>query len=235
MQSNNPFYQLLFFDPPSQTLLSNLPFPTQPLRHYPDPNLQIQNLPNLESRFPIKNSNDFTVEVFENNGEKKKYTLEELAKIVPDDFFEGLLERKIENGKLKIISDKAIDESYSNKILIRTGVDSFAVIPKYLIEKAREEEVERLKMEEEKILRIEQAKKDELASISNQRIWGGGSKFYQDPSLYPTDDEGNSDSSYSKPEGTISEPGGTIKISNNSQSNDQGPITVKVNNPNNVR
>jgi hypothetical protein len=162
--------QILFFDPHSQTFLSYIALPSQPLTHYPDPNLQIQNLPNLESRFPIKNSNDFTVEVFENNGEKKKYTLEELAKIVPDDFFEGLLERKIENGKLKIISDKAIDESYSNKILIRTGVDSFAVIPKYLIEKAREEE---------KKLRREQEKRDELDSFSNPTPWGGDLKSYQ--------------------------------------------------------
>jgi hypothetical protein len=197
MQSNNPFYQLLFFDLHSKTLLSHIPFPSQPLRHYPDPNLQIQNLPNLESRFPIKNSNDFTVEVFENNGEKKKYTLEELAKIVPDDFFECLLERKIENGKLKIISDKAIDESYSNKILIRTGVDSFAVIPKYLIEKAREEE---------KKLRREQEKRDELDSFSNPTPWGGDPKSYQE--VYSTvsqsiDGNQTIESSREKPYSTV--------------------------------
>jgi hypothetical protein len=139
MQNNNLFYQLLFFDPHSQTFLSYIALPSQSLMHYPDPKLQIQNLPNLESRFPIKNSDDFTVEVIEQNGEKKKYTLEELAKIVPDNLFEGLLERKIENGELKIIFDKKIDDSSANKILIKTGDDSYAVIPNHLIKEARKE------------------------------------------------------------------------------------------------
>ena len=172
MQSNISLYdyQLLFYYQ-SQRFSSSIGFPSQSSVLYLDPNLQIQNLPNLESRFPIKNSNDFTVEVFKKNGEKKKYTLEELAKIVPDDFFEGLLESKIENGKLKIISDKAIDESYSNKILIGTGVDSFAVIPKELIVKAREEE---------KKSRREQEKRDEETSISNPTPWGGDLKSYQE-------------------------------------------------------
>jgi hypothetical protein len=142
MQNNNLFYQLLFFDPHSQTFLSYIALPSQSLMHYPDPKLQIQNLPNLKSRFPIKNSNDFTVEVIEQNGEKKQYKLEDLAKIVPDDLFEGLLECKIENGKLKIISDKKIDDSIANKILIKTGDDSYAVIPKHLIKEAREKKGE---------------------------------------------------------------------------------------------
>jgi hypothetical protein len=172
----------------------------------------------LESRFPIKNSNDFTVEVFEKNGEKKKFTLEELAKIVPTYLSEGVVSPEIKDDKLTIVTHKKIDESYSNKILIKTGDDSFVVIPKYLIEKAREEE---------KKLKMEEAKKKELNSCINPTFFWGTK--LDNPSLYCTIDRGNNiDSSNSMPEGTILEPGGTIKISNNSQSNDQGPITVKI-------
>jgi hypothetical protein len=153
MQSNNPFYQLLFFDPYSQTFLSYIVFPSQPLRHYPDPKFQIQNLPNLESKFPIKNSDDFFVEVFEKNDEKKKYTLEELAKIVPTYLSEGVVSPEIKDDKLTIVTHKKIDESYSNKILIKTGDDSYAVIPNYLIKEARE-------------------KKGEMDSILSTNLWG---------------------------------------------------------------
>jgi hypothetical protein len=158
MQSRNPF------NPPLQTFLSFTP-PTQPLTHYPYPNFQIQNLPNFELKFPIIKSNDFTVEVTEKNGEKKKYRLEDLAKIVPDNFMGGVLNPEIKDDKLKISINEKI-ESYPNKILIKTGVDYYVVIPNRLIDKAREE-AERLKMEkakkkareEAKRLKMEEAKK----------------------------------------------------------------------------
>jgi hypothetical protein len=221
MQINNSLCPPIFLTSYSQTLLSHIPFPSQPLRHYPDPNLQIQNLPNLESRFPIKNSNDFTVEVFEKNGEKKKCTLEELAKIVPDGLFEGLLERKIENGKLEIISYKKIDESYSNKILIKTDVDSFVVIPKYLIEKAREEEGK---------LRIEQEKRDELASFSNPTPWGGDPKSYQ--KVYstvskPIYENQTIESSEEKPYSTVKR---SIDNSENTSQNIYGRVKILITN-----
>jgi hypothetical protein len=142
MQDNKSFYQLLFFDSQSQSCLNFIAFPSQTLMHYPDPKYQIQNLPNLESRFPIENSVNFAVEIVESDGKTRKYSLEELAKIVPSNLFEGLLERKIENGELKIISDKKIDDSSANKILIKTGDDSYAVIPNYLIKEAREKKGE---------------------------------------------------------------------------------------------
>ena len=132
--------------------------------HYPDPKLRIQNLPNSESRYPIKNSADFTVEVTEMNGEKKKYSLEELAKIVPTHLFEGVVSPEIKDDKLTIVTHQKLDESYSNKILIKTDRDSFVVIPNYLIEKAREKE---------KNLRIEKEKKYEQVVISNPALWGG--------------------------------------------------------------
>ena len=133
--------------------------------HYPDPKLQIQNLPNLETIYPIKNSDEFTVEVTEMNGEKKKYSLEELAKIVPTHLFEGVVSPEIKDDKLTIVTHQKLDESYSNKILIKTDRDSFVVIPNYLIEKAREEERE---------LRIKRAEEEENKSFSNLRMWGRG-------------------------------------------------------------
>jgi hypothetical protein len=224
MQSNNHFSPLFYYDLYSQTFLSFTILPSQNFIQYPDPKLQIQNSRKLESKFPIKNSDNFTVEITEKNGEKKKYGLEDLAKIVPDDFSEGVLSPQIENNKLKIVTNKKIDESYSNKILIKTGDDSYAVIPSHLIDKAREEE-KRLKMEEAKI--------GELFSFNDPRIWGTpySQMSFFDPSIYQTYDRGSG----MAPPGVTLVPGGTIRISNNSQSNDQGPITVKVNNSNNAR
>ena len=162
MQNNQYPYQLLFF-PFSQTFLSCTTLPPQAFMDRYS-NLQIQNLPNLESKYPITNSADFTVEVTEMNGEKKKYSLEELAKVVPTHLSEGVVSPEIKDNKLTIVTHQKLDESYSNKILIETNRDSFVVIPNYLIEKAREEE---------KNLRIKQAEKDESDSFSNPITWGG--------------------------------------------------------------
>lgn len=218
---NNPYpypHQLLFFDPYSQTFLSCIILPPQAFMNN-NSELQIQNLPNLETIYPIKNSDEFTVEVTEMNGKKKKYSLEELAKIVPTYLSEGVVSPEIKDDKLTIVTHKKLDESSSNKILIKTDSDSFVVIPNYLIEKAREKERE---------LRIKEVEKEENKSFSNLRKWGKVESLdfifktnqNNGQSLYATVDsqENNPPSS--------SEPGGTIR---RAKSDEEGPPrTVRV-------
>jgi len=209
--------------------------PSQNFIQYPDPKLQIQNSRKLESKFPIKNSDNFTVEITEKNGEKKKYGLEDLAKIVPDDFSEGVLSPQLENNKLKIVTNKKIDESYSNKILIKTGDDSYAVIPSHLIDKTREE-VKKLKMEEEEKKRLAQEQEDAFAMEKPPIQWGKSADPNQDIIIlemktvkieHGIAENGNSNAT---PDRTVKIPkaenGDSIKAKTENSSN--SPRTVKI-------
>jgi len=105
--------------------------------HLPNPIQQIQNLPKLDIRYPIENSDNFLVNVIDGDN-IKKCTLQDLARLVPKDILEGVLEPKIKDGELIIANKKTPDSQYSNKILIMTGNDSYAVIPNHLIMENRE-------------------------------------------------------------------------------------------------
>ena len=130
----------------------------------PDPIQQIQNLPKLDIRYPIENSDIFCVNVTDGDN-IKKCTLQDLARLVPKDLLEGILEPKIEAGELIIARKKIPDPQYYNKILIATGNDSYAVIPNHLIMEIREEE--------KQIEKIKKAYGEEQDAIFNPALWGG--------------------------------------------------------------
>ena len=130
----------------------------------PDPIQQIQNLPKLDIRYPIENSDNFFVNVVDGDN-IKKCTLQDLARLVPKDLLEGILEPKIEAGELIIARKKIPDPQYYNKILIATGNDSYAVIPNHLIMEIREEE--------KQIEKIKKAYGEEQDAIFNPALWGG--------------------------------------------------------------
>ena len=75
------------------------------------------------------------------------------------------MEPKIEAGELIIANKKISDSQYSNKILIGTGNDSYAVIPNHLIMEIREEE--------KQIEKIKKAYGEEQDAIFNPALWGG--------------------------------------------------------------
>lgn len=157
--------QTIFHNSYLQTSLVFAIIPHQEIPpHLPDPIQQIQNLPRLDIRYPIENSDNFFVNVIDGDN-IKKCTLQDLARLVPKHLFEGILEPKIEAGELIIANKKISDSQYSNKILIGTGNDSYAVIPNHLIMEIREEEKQNEK--------IKKAKIEEQAAILQPALWGG--------------------------------------------------------------
>ena len=139
MNSNYFIYQLnISPNLYSQTSLVFVTIPHHEIStHLPNPIQQIQNLPKLDIRYPIENSDNFLVNVIDGDN-IKKCTLQDLARLVPKDILEGVLEPKIKDGELIIANKKTPDSQYSNKILIMTGNDSYAVIPNHLIMENRE-------------------------------------------------------------------------------------------------
>jgi hypothetical protein len=129
----------------------------------PDPIQQIQNLPRLDIRYPIENSDSFCVNVTDGDN-IKKCTLQDLARLVPKDLLEGILEPKIKDGKLIIIDKEISDSQYFNKILVSTGSESYIVIPNQLITEARKEE---------QIKKINNAKIQEQITLLKPALWGG--------------------------------------------------------------